>query len=187
MTKLLLGVLLWSVIHFIPAVAADFRKSVIAKIGEQPYKGIFALFMVLALYLIISGWKSTIPESMYLPPAWGRHATALLVLISFFLFIAPYHATNLKRFLRHPQLSGVFLWGIAHLLANGEGRSIVLFGGLSVWAVIEILLLNRRDGGWIKPDRVPPKKDIILVVAGLVSYLVIAFAHEWLFGFSPFA
>lgn len=187
MTKLVLGVLLWSVMHFIPAVAADFRNKLVSGIGEKPYKGIFALAMVLALYLVISGWKATIPEFVYLPPAWGRHLTALLVLISFILFIAPYHATNLKRYLRHPQLSGVALWGFAHLLANGEGRSIELFGGLALWAVAEIILLNRRDGAWVKPDPVPRKKDLVLLVAGFTTYLIVALAHQWLFGFSPFA
>ena len=37
MTKLVLGVILWSVIHFIPAAASEFRKNIIGKIGEQPY------------------------------------------------------------------------------------------------------------------------------------------------------
>jgi len=187
MIKLVLGVSLWSVMHFIPAIAVDFRKNLIGKIGENPYKGIFALFMVLALYLVISGWKATIPVNLYLPPLWGRHATALLVLISFILILAPYHTTNLKRYLRHPQLTGVATWGIGHLLANGETRSIVLFAGLAIWAVIEILLLNRRDGAWVKPDPVPAKKDLILAVAGLVVYAVVAVSHQWLFGFSPFA
>jgi len=187
MTKLVLGIVLWSVVHFVPAVAAGFRKNLIAKIGEKPYKGLFAVFMVLALYLVISGWKATIPVNLYLPPVWGRHVTALLMLVAFVLFLAPYHATNVKRFLRHPQLTGVIVWGIGHLLANGESRSIVLFGGLTAWAFIEILLLNRRDGAWVKPDPVPAKKDVILVVAGLTFYLIVAFSHRWLFGFSPFA
>jgi uncharacterized membrane protein len=187
MIKLVLGVSLWGVMHFIPAVAVDFRKNLIGKIGENPYKGLFALGMVLALYLVISGWKATIPVNLYAPPLWGRHATSLLVMIGFILFLAPYHATNLKRFLRHPQLTGVAIWGIGHLLANGESRSIVLFAGLATWAVIEILILNRRDGAWVKPDPVPVKKDIILALAGLVFYAVMAASHQWLFGFSPFA
>ena len=187
MIKLVLGVLLWSVMHFIPAIAVDFRKSLISKVGEKPYKGIFALLMVLSLYLVISGWKASIPESIYLPPVWGRHLTSLLVLVAFILFIASHHATNLKRIIRHPQLSGVALWGIAHLLANGEARSIVLFGGLALWAIIEIILLNRRDGAWVKPDPVPRKKDIILLVAGFTTYIIVALSQQWLFGFSPFA
>lgn len=187
MTKLVLGVFLWSVVHFIPAIAVNFRRTLVERIGEKPYKGLFAVMMIIALYLIISGWRSTIPVNLFQPPIWGRHATALLVLIGFILFLAPYHKTNLKRFLRNPQLTGVMIWGIGHLLANGESRSVVLFGGLAIWAFIESILLNRRDGTWVKPDPVPWSKDMILAVAGLTFYLVMAFSHRWLFGFSPFA
>lgn len=186
MTKLILGVLLWSVAHFIPAIAVDFRKNLIGKLGEKPYKGLFALVMVFSLYLIISGWKATLPEFLYIPPAWGRHATSLLVLIAFILFSASHGNNNIKRFIRHPQLTSVIVWGAGHLIANGESRSIVLFGGLALWAIIDIFLLNRRDGAWTRPEPAPFKKDVIAVAAGLVVYLVFAGAHGWLFGVSPF-
>ena len=187
MTKLTLGVLLWSLTHFIPALFPGLRDSMARKLGENGFKGVFTLLMIAAIYLIISGWKASIPESVYLPPAWGRHLTALLVLIAMLLFVAPYHATNIKRVLRHPQLTGVVIWGAGHLLANGEARSIVLFGGLTLWAIIEIFLLNRRDGAWSKPEPVPRKKDFILLAAGFVTYIIVAVSHQWLFGFSPFA
>lgn len=186
MIKLTLGVLLWSATHLFPALAPEPRKSLLNKLGEKPYKGIFALIMVLSLYLIISGWRATIPESWYIPPLWGRHATALLVLIAFILFSASHGQSNIKRFVRHPQLTAVAFWGFGHLLANGEARSIVLFGGLLVWAIIEILLINRREGPWVKPEKAPLKKDIIAVVAGVAVYIVFAAAHQWLFGVSPF-
>ncbi|MBT8059064.1 MAG: NnrU family protein, partial [Gammaproteobacteria bacterium] len=105
MIKLVLGVLLWSITHLIPAVAADFRKNLVSRIGENPYKGVFTLLMVLSIYLIVSGWRSVVPELVYVPPTWGRHATALLVLAGFILFLAPYPPNNLKRLLRHPQLT----------------------------------------------------------------------------------
>jgi uncharacterized membrane protein len=186
MTKLTLGVLLWSFTHFVPTLASDFRQKLIARIGENPYKGIFTLLMVLAIYLIISGWKAAIPENVYLPPGWGRHAASLLVLAGFILFIAPYPPTNVKRILRHPQLTGVACWGAGHLLANGEARSIVLFGGLTAWAIIEMVLVNRRDGAWVKPEPAPRKNDIMLVAAGLIVYTIMAMSHQWLFGVSPF-
>lgn len=186
MTKLVMGVFLWSSIHFIPAVAIDFRKNLIEKLGENPYKGIFSLLMALAVYLVISGWKATIPESIYLPALWARHAATLLVLFGFILFFSPYASTNFKRVLRHPQLTGVACWGIGHLLVNGEARSIVLFGGLAAWAIIETMLLNRRDGAWVKPGSAPVKNDLILVLAGAVIYAVVAMSHQWLFGVSPF-
>ena len=77
--------------------------------------------------------------------------------MGFILFFAAYPPTNVKRLLRHPQLTGVALWGVGHLLANGESRSIVLFGGLTLWAIAEIVVINRRDGARDKPAPVPAK------------------------------
>ena len=186
MIKLVLGVLLWSGTHFFPALAPDARKSLVGKLGENGYKGLFLVAMVLAIYLIISGWKATVPEFLYIPPTWGRHATSLLVLAAFILFSASHGQNNIKRLVRHPQLRSVALWGVAHLLANGESRSIVLFGGLALWAVVEIVLINRREGAWTRPEPAPIKKDVIAVVAGVVVYGIVAATHQWLFGFSPF-
>jgi uncharacterized membrane protein len=186
MIKLTLGVLLWSFTHFIPAAFTGVRKALAGRLGETGYKGVFALLMALAIYLVISGWKATLPVNVYLPPAWGRHLTLLLVAIGLVLFFAPYPPNNIKRLLRHPQLTGVICWGVGHLLANGEGRSIVFFGGLTAWAVIEMILLNRRDGDWVKPAPVPRSKDLLVVLAGLAAYAIIAASHRWLFGFSPF-
>jgi uncharacterized membrane protein len=186
MVKLVLGVLLWSATHFVPTAARGLRNSLAGKLGENGYKGVFVASMVLAIYLIISGWKATLPELLYVPPAWGRHLTALLVLIAFILFGASHGSNNIRRLVRHPQLTAVVIWGAGHLLANGEARSVVLFGGLTLWALISIVLINRRDGAWEKPPAAPRKKDIITVVIGLVIYGIFAAAHQWLFGFSPF-
>jgi uncharacterized membrane protein len=186
MTKLLLGVLLWSFTHLLPGAFAGVKKSLVARLGENGYKGVFTLAMVVAIYLIISGWKAAVPESVYLPPAWGRHLAALLVLVGFILFLAPYPSTNIKRLLRHPQLTGVAFWGVGHLFANGEARSLVLFGGLTLWAILEIVVINRRDSAWNKPAPVPIKNDVILIAGGMVAYVVFAAAHQWLFGFAPF-
>ena len=186
MTRLVLGLLLWSVTHLVPGVFPDLRGKAVARLGENGYKGIFTLLMAVAIYLVISGWKAAVPEIVYLPPAWGRHVTALLVLVAFVLFFAPYPPNNIKRLLRHPQLTGVALWGIGHLLANGESRSIVLFGGMTLWAIAEMLFINRRDGARVRPPAVPARNDALLIAGGIVAYAVVAAAHQWLFGFYPF-
>jgi uncharacterized membrane protein len=185
MLFLVLGVLLWSFMHFLPAADLGVRRNLIARLGENPYKGIFALLMVLSIFLIYLGWKATVPVAVYQPPAWGRHLTALLVLVAFVLFFAPYPRNNFRRFLRHPQLTGVIAWGVGHLLANGESRSLILFGGFTVWAILEILLINHRDGAWSRPEPASIKNDIALVIAGLLVYAGMVFSHSWLFGVSP--
>ena len=187
MTTLILGVLLWSIMHFLPATNPQVRKNLLARLGENAWKGIFALLMVLSIVRIYFGWKATIPVAAYQAPVWGRHLTALLMMAAFILFFAPYPPNNFKRFLRHPQLMGVFLWGVSHLLANGETRSIVLFGGMALWAILEILLIHRRDGSWSKPETAPINNDVVLVIIGLLVYAGVVFAHPWLFGVSPMA
>jgi len=73
------------------------------------------------------------------------------------------------------------------LFANGESRSLILFGGLTLWAVLEIVLVNRRDGAWNKPKPAPIRNDVGLVIGGLLAYAGMVFAHSWLFGVNPMA
>ena len=188
MTRLVLGVLLWSLVHMLPGLTKDFKKNLVGRIGEYPYKGLFLLFMVLSIYLIISGWTSMTPvepdvlAELYTAPEWGGYAAALVVLIGFILFLAPYPPNNFKRMLRHPQLIGMVCWGAGHLLAVGTARSIVLFGGLSVWAIIEMFLINRRDGEWVRPEQVSFMKDFTQVLFSVLAYMAFLYTHHMLFG-----
>ena len=189
MTRLVFGILLWSIVHFIPAIAVDLKKNMVSRFGEYPYKGAFTLIMAVSIYLIISGWKSALPEMDYLPPDWGVRAAYLLVLVGFILFFAPYPPNNFKRMLRHPQLLGMACWGVGHLLVSGDARSIVLFGGLTIWALVEMFLLNQRDGDWVKPASVSVNKDLKMVVFSVLVYGVFLFTHvpspSWPLPLSP--
>ena len=54
--------------------------------------------------------------------------------------------------MRHPQLTAVKIWAVAHLLVNGDLASLVLFGGLLAWAVVEVIVINRSEV-WVRPAR----------------------------------
>ncbi|MFT5395916.1 MAG: putative membrane protein, partial [Gammaproteobacteria bacterium] len=82
----------------------------------------------------------------------------------------------------HPQLTGLVLWSIGHLMANGDNRSIILFSSLGVWAIIEMILISRREGVWGKPEPVSAKNDVITVIGGCVLYAVLLMAHPYLTG-----
>ncbi|SFF51041.1 NnrU protein [Fontimonas thermophila] len=182
MSLLVAGILLWSATHLFKALCADVRARLIARIGEWPYKGLFALLIVASLVLMVSGWKATLPTALWQPPAFLRHVTMLLVPIAVILFISARAPTDIKRFIRHPQLTGVKLWAVAHLLSNGEIRSVVLFGGLLAWAVLEVIAINRRDGAWVKPGPVGATKTLISALIGLALAAVLVYAHPWLSG-----
>lgn len=191
MTRLVIGVLLWSFVHFVPALIQGLKKNMVSRFGEYTYKGVFTLLMVLSLYLIISGWGAMTPVApdvlgvVYTPPEWGVYAAGVLVLVGFILFLAPYPPNNFRRVLRHPQLVGFISWGVGHLLAIGTARAIVLFGGLSLWALIEIFLLNRRDGVWVRPDKAAFKNDLAMVMFSVLAYMAFLYTHHLVFGGSP--
>lgn len=185
MIWLWLGVVLWSGIHFIPSMAQGMRALLIKSLGKTPYKIAFALGIVLSIVIMVVGWRSTTPVGIYSPPPWGAPVGSLLVLVAFVLFSVAHGKTNVKRFLRHPQLTGLVLWAIGHLLANGDSRSLVLFGALGLWAVVEIVLINNREGAWARPDPIPLTGEVRPVVTGLVIFVIFLFVHPYLFGVSP--
>lgn len=185
MIWLWLGLIVWSVVHAMPSLAPGLKTKLIGGLGEGPYKGAFALLIVASIVLMVLGWQWSVADIVYEPPLWGRHVAMLLVLIAFLLFAFSHGKSNTKRFIRHPQLSAVVAWAIGHLLANGDSRSVVLFGVLGLWALIEMVLLNRRDGAPALPAPRPWLAELKPVVIGLVLYVIFIVVHPYLFGVSP--
>jgi hypothetical protein len=93
--------------------------------------------------------------------------------------------TAIARKMRHPMLIGVILWSVAHLLANGDWASVVLFGGMLIWAVVSIALINAQNPVWEKPAPAPKGKEIGAAFGSLLVYGVIAYIHI-LLGYMPF-
>ena len=180
MTLLIIGVALFTLLHLFPVVLSDTRTALKNSMGEKPYMAVFALSILGSVALIILGWRSAIPETIYLPSAGLRHPAMLLVVIAFvFLVSSHFPKSRLRKIVRHPQLTGIAIWAFAHLLANGDSRSVILFGGLLVWSLLSIVLINRRDGNWVKPTEfLPVWQEIIIPVAAiLVSGLIVKFHH----------
>jgi uncharacterized membrane protein len=132
--------------------------------------------------LMITGWRSAQPEFLYTPSAALRHPAMGLLVIAFLLMVVSSRKSRLSLLVRHPQLTGVTLWGIAHLLLNGDNRSLVLFGGMAVWAVVEMIAINRRDGVWVKSAAPSWGAEIVTLVITLVVVGVVIYIHPWLSG-----
>jgi uncharacterized membrane protein len=184
MVLLVLGLALWFGVHLFPALAPHKRKKLMLKTGEGPYKGGFAVLIVTSIVIMTLGWRSIVPVELYALPGWINYLSMVLVLLTFILFVAAQVNTNIKRVLRHPQLTGLVLWCIGHLLANGDSRSLLLFTALLIWAKLEIILINRRDGERVKPEVVSTKNDVLVVVGGIVVFAVFLFAHPYIAGVS---
>ncbi len=180
MTVLVLGLVLFIGIHMLPSMQTT-RGNLLNRFGENGYKGLFSLVALLGLGLIIYG-KSIAPfVHVYVLPYGVRHPAMLLILFAFILFVASMIPCNIRRWVKHPQLLAVLLWGGAHLLVNGDVASILLFGGMSLFAVIGLISAIVRGKG-PSPEKKPIWRDILVLVVGLVSYALVVKFHGVLFG-----
>ncbi len=81
---------------------------------------------------------------------------------------------------RHPMLMGVVIWSAAHLLVNGDLSALVLFGGLGLWALLQMAVISRTEGPWEVPTKGSILSDGKVAVLAVVLYTVIAGIHYWL-------
>ena len=182
MPILLSGLLIWALVHFTSSLFLPLKKLWQKTLGMTGHKISFSLAIILSIVLMVVGWKQTTPTLVYTLPYFFKHIAVLLMLVAVTLFGAARRPSNIKMFVRHPQLISIIIWAIAHLLTNGDSRSIVLFGGLGIWACAEIILINHRDGAWKKPGPVGWKKETIGVVVTLLIFFGLMFAHEYFSG-----
>jgi uncharacterized membrane protein len=179
------GIAIFCVVHLFKAATPAARDKLVEKLGENPYKGIYSLLILASLVMIVFGWKGTVSSAMYSPPVGPGIIPSALVFLGLVLFFASQMGGHLKRLLRHPQMIGTFLWALAHLLTNGDSRSVTLFGSLAVWALLEIVLCNRRDGPRKESPSASGRADLIAVVIGGIAFALLGHFHLRLFGVSP--
>jgi uncharacterized membrane protein len=178
---LIAGLILWVVAHLFKRVAPDVR----ARLGD-PGKGVIAVVLILSLVLIVIGYRSADDTAIF----WNKTAAMtginnLLMVLAVYLYAASGMKTRITAIIRHPQLTAVKTWAVAHLLVNGDLASIVLFGTMLIWAVVEVILINRANRDWTRPAPAPMSKEIGAAVGTVVVVGVIGFIHNWL-GYWPF-
>jgi len=177
---LILGIVLFWAAHLFKRLAPGPR----AAMGDKG-KGPVALVLLLAVVLMVIGFRGAEFVPVYDPPSWGRPVNNLLMVLSVVLFGLGSSKSRARKFMRHPMLTGLLVWAVAHLLANGDRDSLILFGLLGLWAIVEMVVINRSE-----PDYQPYQGgsvvgDIRLLAISAVVFAVIAGVHIWL-GVNPF-
>ena len=172
MIILILGVALWVAAHLWKRIAPDHR----ASFGDKG-KGIVAVATIISVVLMVIGYRSA-DGAVY----WGRSGALvginnLLMVLAFYLYAASGKGTRVTRWVRHPQLTGFTIWAAAHLLVNGDTPSFILFGGLGIWAIVEMIVINRAQGARGANHAPPIKSEAIAVVATVVVVAVVMAIH----------
>jgi uncharacterized membrane protein len=178
MATLVLGLVLFFAAHVFITLRAP-RAAVIARIGEWPYKALMGLVSLIGLVLIFYGfgqYRASQWVEVWSPPRWTFYITQILMWPASIAVVAAYSRGNIWRTLKHPMLVGVKTWAVAHLIANGDLGSIVLFGSFLAWAVYDRITLKRRSDPGAPPIPVGGHRhDVIALVIGTVLYLALGF------------
>src|SRR5262245_52634108 len=149
MTLLYIGTVIVVGVHLLAMIFPSARDRLRARMGENPYKGIFSLISAVGLVVMIYGFYTANQvlepdDYIYTPAAWTRHAAMGLVLLAFIFLGASHGKGHLKLWLQQPMSIGIGLWAFAHLLANGERPAIIFFGSFLVISVLDVILSTMR-------------------------------------------
>jgi uncharacterized membrane protein len=182
---LILGLFIFLGVHAFTTLRGP-RARIIARIGEGPYKGLYSAKAILGFALIAWGfhiYRQTGWVQLWTPPAWGRHVTITLMWFAFVSFAASGKSPGrIRGWVRHPMITAVKIWALAHLLANGDLGGLILFGAVLAWAVYDRITLKAR--GDLGAPRVPhfTRADAIALAAGTAAWAAMIFLHPYLIG-----
>src|SRR5690349_10700503 len=157
MTALVAATAAFLVTHLVSAT--PLRARLVAALGEWPYRGLYSLAAFATLGAMIWAYIGVPREPLW--PAL-RFLPLLAMPLAFVLIACGYFrnptmvgadgllksedpARGIIRITRHPIMWGVMLWAGAHVLALGDTKSLVFFGGgVVLLAAVGTLPMDRR-------------------------------------------
>lgn len=180
MAILIVGVALWVAAHLFKRVMPERR----AAMGDKG-RGAVALVLLFSVVLMVIGYRMADFIPLWSGPIWLVHLNNLAVLVALYMMSPAPKKGALLNGMRHPMLTGFLLWAGAHLLVNGDFASLILFGGLGIWAVVEMMVINRAEPEWTPGPKGSIAKDGMFFAGSIVLLGVIGYIHG-LIGPSPF-
>lgn len=224
MTQFFLALALFLALHMIPAIA-PVRARLVAAMGRRNYLLIYSLASLLALGWLFHATLRLDYVPLWDAAPWQAWVPMVLTPIGMVLLLAGLASPNsasislrnperaagaVTTITRHPVLWGFSLWAGGHLVPNGDMRSVMLFGSMFGFALLGMLITDRRASRRLGADwpaiaastsvlpfaaaiagRTRLRLDWPLAIAVLASAAITAWlllgGHAFLFGADPMA
>ena len=192
MMLLIVGLLIFFGMHLLPT-APEVRDTLRERFGETGYRAVFSLVSLIGFAVIVLGYhKMQLHPGknpvLWDPPVWTRHVALLLMAPSFILLVAAFIPSKIRTAVKHPFLASIKLWALAHLLANGDVASLLLFGSFLAYGVYDRISVKRRGALGPLGTRTSAGmgSDVAVVALGLILYgLFVMGGHVHLVGVAP--
>ena len=196
------------------------RSRLVGAIGEWPYRGAYSGLAFVTLGLMIWAYIGAPREALWAGarwlPVWVMPVAFIFIACGYFrnptmvgadkLLRSEDPARGMIRITRHPIMWGVMLWAAAHVLARGDVKSLIFFGGFLLVAAIGTLSLDRRkraNPDWARFAAVTSHVPFVAIaqgrnrlvwreigwkrpLIGLAVFAAFFLLHPWLFGARPY-
>ena len=205
--------------------ALPLRAPLVSRMGEKGFRGLYSLLSLALLVWVVLAYRDAPVVDVWTPPIGLKHLSLLIMPFAFILLVAGLTTPNpsaigggqpeivnagpagILKVTRHPVMWGFALWGVAHLLANGDAASLILFGGITFLALVgaraQDAKKRRQLGadweGFAERTSFVPLAALFAkraslrpgeigwwrIALGLVLFAVLLWLHPWLFGVGP--
>jgi uncharacterized membrane protein len=202
------------------------RGRIAGAIGEPAFSAAYSVLMVLILVWVVAAYRVAPPLVLWDLGRWVNIVPIVAMPFALMLAVTGLASPNptavmgeriLQKGLpvagiftvtRHPFLCGAALWGLAHLLANGDAASVMLFGGMTVLSIGGMVAIDAKralklgtlwDAFVANTSRLPlgaalagrTRADwagigVTRPLIGLILYVVLYMFHDRLFGVPVF-
>ncbi len=180
MWYLILGLALFFIPHLLRE--AGLRELAVNKLGSVgAFKGIYSLLSLAGIGLIVVGVSAS-PFIMVFEPLYQYKFYSHIVMLPAAILVLAGNLplSHIRANVGNPMLAGIALWGLAHLWANGDLASLLLFGSFAVWGSVKFFTLRKSS---LQLSKAPSFFwDFVALVTGLSFYLVLSTYHGQLFG-----
>ena len=204
--------------HFVSST--PLRGALVRAIGEWPYRGLYSAVALVTLVWMSLAYGDAPRELLWIGPRW---LPVVVMPFAFLLIACGYWrnptmvgadkllksddpARGMIRITRHPIMWGVMLWAGAHVIARGDLKSLIFFGGFLLLAAVGTLSMDARkkaNPDWPRFAAVTSHVPFVAILQGrnrmvwseigwvrpLIGLAVFAaffYAHPWLFGIRPY-
>ena len=220
--ELLLAAIVFVATH-LGLSSTGLRGVLVGAVGERGFLALYSIVAAVAIaWLVIAFRASDATTPIWGPDARLRWVAFALMPIAFVSLVGGFLVRNptavgqegqvqaagegagMVRITRHPFQWAVVLWAIAHIVANGNVASLLLFGSFGVVSLAGTFLIDRKKaarlGAAWQPfatatsnvpfaaiiagrNRLVLRELALPIVLGLVLYaIVLLWAHRWLGG-----